>query len=116
MITASAPISKDVLNFLRCAFCCTIYEAYGLTETSGPTTVTHETDGKAGHVGGPLVNQELKVQDIPEMNYFSSNDLPQGELCVKGINVFKGYYKEPEKTKEAMDKDGWFHTGDVAEI
>lgn len=56
MITASAPVAKEVLNFLKCAFCCPIYEAYGLTETTGPTSVTSAHDGHAGHVGGPLVN------------------------------------------------------------
>ena len=53
-LTASAPISKDVLAFLKIAFGCPIYEAYGQTETGGASTVTFSTDGETGHVGGPL--------------------------------------------------------------
>ncbi|XP_005431638.1 long-chain-fatty-acid--CoA ligase 5-like, partial [Geospiza fortis] len=45
------------------------------------------------------------------MSYFSSNN--EGEVCIKGPNVFKGYLKDPEKTAEAIDKDGWLHTGDI---
>lgn len=45
------------------------------------------------------------------MNYFAKNG--QGEVCIRGYNIFKGYYKEPDKTAESIDKDGWFHTGDI---
>jgi len=62
-------------------------------------------------VGPPLACCCLKLVDVPEMEYFAAAG--QGEVCVKGTNVFKGYFKDPERTKQAFDADGWLHTGDV---
>ena len=56
---------------------------------------------------------EIKLQDVPEMSYASSNALPSGEVCVRGPCVFQGYYKMDDKTAEAIDESGWFHTGDI---
>jgi long-chain acyl-CoA synthetase len=67
-----------------------------------------------GHCGPPLECLMVKLVDIPEMGYFANDD--RGEVCAKGPSIFKGYYKEPEKTAEVIDKDGWLHTGDVRKI
>ncbi|NXD16142.1 ACSL5 ligase, partial [Nothocercus nigrocapillus] len=111
MVTGAAPISPTVLTFLRAVLGCQIFEAYGQTECSAGCTSSVPGDWTAGHVGAPLACNIIKLDDVEEMNYFSSNN--EGEVCIKGPNVFKGYLKDPEKTAEAIDKDGWLHTGDI---
>ncbi|NWY61791.1 ACSL5 ligase, partial [Chionis minor] len=111
MVTGAAPISPSVLTFLRAALGCQIFEAYGQTECSAGCTFSVPGDWTTGHVGAPLACNIVKLEDVEEMSYFSSNN--EGEVCIKGPNVFKGYLKDPEKTAEALDKDGWLHTGDI---
>lgn len=117
MITGSAPIDPTVLNLLKVCFMCPFLEGYGLTETSGGSSVTRPNDPNTGHVGGPLPCIKWKLMDVEAMNYLSTDKpYPRGELLMKGPAVTSGYYKNPEKTKEAFDNDGWFKTGDVAMI
>uniref|UniRef100_A0A668ART3 Arachidonate--CoA ligase n=1 Tax=Myripristis murdjan TaxID=586833 RepID=A0A668ART3_9TELE len=111
MVTGAAPISPSVLNFLRASLGCQIFEAYGQTECTAGCTFTMPGDATSGHVGVPVPCNVVKLVDVEEMNYFASNG--EGEVCVKGKNVFKGYLKDPEKTAEALDEDGWLHTGDI---
>uniref|UniRef100_A0A8C4GXM6 Long-chain-fatty-acid--CoA ligase n=1 Tax=Dicentrarchus labrax TaxID=13489 RepID=A0A8C4GXM6_DICLA len=111
MITGAAPISPTVLSFLRAAIGCQFYEGYGQTECTAGCTLTMPGDWSAGHVGAPLPCNSVKLVDVPEMNYLAVNG--EGEVCVKGPNVFKGYLKDPEKTMETIDEDGWLHTGDI---
>uniref|UniRef100_A0A3Q3J4M4 Long-chain-fatty-acid--CoA ligase n=1 Tax=Monopterus albus TaxID=43700 RepID=A0A3Q3J4M4_MONAL len=111
MVTGAAPISPSVLNFLRASLGCQIFEGYGQTECTAACTFTMPGDGTSGHVGVPLPCNFVKLVDVEEMNYFTSNG--EGEVCIKGKNVFTGYLKDPERTAEALDKDGWLHTGDI---
>ncbi|KAK7162004.1 hypothetical protein R3I94_004610 [Phoxinus phoxinus] len=111
MITGAAPVSPTVLTFLRAALGCQFYEGYGQTECTAGCTMSLPGDWTAGHVGAPLPCNFVKLTDLAEMNYFAANG--EGEVCVKGPNVFQGYLKDPERTLEAVDKDGWLHTGDI---
>eukprot|EP00011_Vannellida_sp_DIVA3-517-6-12_P007091 CAMPEP_0114614478 /NCGR_PEP_ID=MMETSP0168-20121206/5676_1 /TAXON_ID=95228 ORGANISM="Vannella sp., Strain DIVA3 517/6/12" /NCGR_SAMPLE_ID=MMETSP0168 /ASSEMBLY_ACC=CAM_ASM_000044 /LENGTH=704 /DNA_ID=CAMNT_0001825531 /DNA_START=98 /DNA_END=2212 /DNA_ORIENTATION=+ len=114
MLIGSAPIFPDVLDFMRVCFSCEVFEGYGQTECcaaaccSVPGTMTH------GNVGAPLPCAEVKLVDVPSMNYLSSDEpYARGEICVRGPIVCKGYFKKPELTMKVIDKDGWLHTGDI---
>lgn len=111
MITGAAPVSPTILTFLRAALGCQFYEGYGQTECTAGCSMSMPGDWTAGHVGPPLPCNAVKLVDVPEMNYLAANG--EGEVCVKGPNVFQGYLKDPEKTAEAIDQDGWLHTGDI---
>ncbi|KFV48587.1 Long-chain-fatty-acid--CoA ligase 1, partial [Gavia stellata] len=111
MITGAAPVSASVLTFLRTALGCQFYEGYGQTECTAGCSLSLPGDWTAGHVGAPMPCNIIKLVDVQEMNYLAAKG--EGEVCVKGPNVFRGYLKDPEKTAEALDKDGWLHTGDI---
>uniref|UniRef100_A0A671FDZ0 Long-chain-fatty-acid--CoA ligase n=1 Tax=Rhinolophus ferrumequinum TaxID=59479 RepID=A0A671FDZ0_RHIFE len=111
MITGAAPVSATVLTFLRAALGCQFYEGYGQTECTAGCSLTLPGDWTAGHVGAPMPCNFIKLVDVEEMNYMAAKG--EGEVCVKGPNVFQGYLKDPAKTAEALDKDGWLHTGDI---
>ncbi|NWR26910.1 ACSL1 ligase, partial [Tachuris rubrigastra] len=111
MVTGAAPVSASVLTFLRTALGCQFYEGYGQTECTAGCSLSLPGDWTAGHVGAPMPCSIIKLVDVQEMNYLASKG--EGEVCVKGPIVFRGYLKDPEKTAEALDKDGWLHTGDI---
>jgi long-chain acyl-CoA synthetase len=100
-ISAAAPISPDVIRYFR-GVGVNMRELYGQTEGSGPTTMHQGDSIKLGTVGRPFPGMEVRIAD-------------DGEILVKGPNVFKGYFKDPEATKETLVK-GWLHSGDVGEI
>ncbi|XP_053315280.1 long-chain-fatty-acid--CoA ligase 1 isoform X2 [Spea bombifrons] len=111
MVTGAAPVSPTVLTFLRAALGCQFYEGYGQTECTAGCSLTIPGDWTAGHVGAPMPCNHLKLVDVAEMNYFAAKG--EGEVCIKGSNVFQGYLKDDEKTAEALDEHGWLHTGDI---
>uniref|UniRef100_A0A1I7YV58 Long-chain-fatty-acid--CoA ligase n=1 Tax=Steinernema glaseri TaxID=37863 RepID=A0A1I7YV58_9BILA len=111
IITGSAPVSESVLDFVRATSGALVVEGYGQTECVAPCSVTIEGDAVSGHVGVPSPCCAIKfapVDDIPEYD-----GKARGEICIKGANVFKGYYKNDELTRQTIDADGWLHTGDV---
>jgi len=124
MITGSAPIADHVLNFLRIVFCCPVLEGYGMTETSAGATLTTVDDLQPGTVGSPIAVCEIRLQDVPDMGYTRTDivhgegakAMPcrgRGEICFRGTNIFQGYFKMPDKTAEAIDEEGWMHSGDI---
>ncbi len=113
-ISGSAPLLADTHRAWRERTGHAILERYGMTETNMNTSNPYDGDRVAGTVGFPLPGVSLRVVD-PE----SGKELPQGEIGmieVKGPNVFKGYWRNPEKTKAEFREDGFFITGDLGRI
>jgi long-chain acyl-CoA synthetase len=100
-VTGAAPINPDILRFFDAAGLL-ILEGWGMTETSTAATIAKPDDFKFGTVGRPFKGCEVKIAE-------------DGEILVKGPNIFQGYYKNEEATKETL-QDGWLHTGDIGEI
>ncbi|HSS59939.1 MAG TPA: AMP-dependent synthetase/ligase [Candidatus Limnocylindrales bacterium] len=101
-ITGAAPINPDVIEFFQ-ALGIRLWEGWGMTECTVGATYNPLDRIKNGTVGIADPGVEMKVAD-------------DGEVLLRGGNLMKGYYKEPEKTAETIDQDGWLHTGDVGEI
>ncbi|XP_020597606.1 long chain acyl-CoA synthetase 6, peroxisomal-like [Phalaenopsis equestris] len=114
MSSGASPLSPDVMDFLKVCFGGQIVEGYGMTESSCTVSAMNDGDTLTGHVGSPNTSCEIKLVDVPEMNYTSEDHpYPRGEVCVRGPIVFQGYYKDDLQTKEVIDEDGWLHTGDI---
>ena len=104
IVSGAAAIPKKVCRFFN-AIGVTIFEGYGLTETSPVIAVStrNKYGREIGYVGEPLPGVEVKIND-------------EGEIICRGHNVMMGYYKQPELTAEVIDKDGGFHTGDLGKF
>ncbi|WP_183095504.1 AMP-dependent synthetase/ligase [Nocardioides stalactiti] len=101
-VSGGAPLGDRLGHFYR-GIGLVVLEGYGLTETTAALTVNLPDALKVGTVGRPLPGTAVRVTD-------------DGELVFKGGQVFGGYWANPEATAEAIDADGWFHTGDVGEV
>ncbi|KAI9916444.1 hypothetical protein PsorP6_017140 [Peronosclerospora sorghi] len=114
ILSGSAPLSADVKEFLKIVFCCDVMEGYGLSETAAGLTLATSDMPLGPHVGSPLARMQIRLEDVPEMGYTTKDKpRPRGEILAKGPTIFAGYYKEPTKTAEVFDEEGWFHTGDI---
>lgn len=97
-----APSSKELCYFFQ-SLGIELYQGYGLTETSPIANVNRPGRNKLGTVGPPIAGVEERIAE-------------DGEVLVRGPNVMRGYHNLPEETAEAIDEDGWFHTGDIGDI
>ncbi|KAF9574845.1 Long chain acyl-CoA synthetase 7 peroxisomal [Mortierella alpina] len=116
IVSGSAPIAPDVMDFLRICFSADVYEGYGQTEQAAGLCMSYKGDLTSGQVGPPQLCVEVKLRDVPDMHYTSQDKpRPRGEIMLRGHSVFKGYYKAPKQTEETLDAQGWASTGDVGE-
>ena len=122
MLSGSAAMKTDILQNLKVMVCCGFIQGYGQTEGAGTVFFNSLHDTIPGTIGGIENTAELKLVDLPQFNYFSTdinheNKLPEprGEICFKGL-FFKGYFKNKAENNNIIDKDGWLHTGDVGMI
>ena len=102
LATSAAPISKDTLEFFL-SLGLPICEIYGMSECTGPATMSQPHRYHTGKAGFCLEGAEMKIAE-------------DGEICMRGRHVFKGYFKDPENTALTVDEDGWLHSGDIGTI
>jgi long-chain acyl-CoA synthetase len=109
-VSGAAPLNPVTAKAFERAFGIRIIEGYGLTETSPAVTINSPDHIKAGSVGHPVNGVEVKIINEEERPLKTREE---GEICVRGDCVMKGYYNLPDATKETFTRDGWFKTGDI---
>jgi long-chain acyl-CoA synthetase len=113
-VSGGAALSKEIEEFFWAAGIC-ILQGYGLTETAPVCNVNTPTAIRFGSVGRVIPGVTCKI-DTTEWVAAKPRPAPEGEICYKGPNVFQGYWKNDQATRECFDPDGWFHTGDIGYV
>lgn len=113
-ISGGAPLNASSVRFLRSAFSCSFYVGYGLTESFATAFISNKYETNIKSSGPVAVATEMRLRDVPELGYSWAKNR-SGEIQLRGPQIFKQYYKNPEKTAEAFDED-WFNTGDIGEL
>ncbi|KAG1628473.1 hypothetical protein G6F44_011903 [Rhizopus delemar] len=113
-LSGGAPMSIETQKFLSVTVC-PILGGFGMTESCGMCCIMIPEQFGYGHVGSPVPCCEIKLVDVPEANYFSTNPKPQGEVWVRGPAITKGYWKRDDLTQETFTENNWLQTGDIAE-
>ena len=113
-ISGGSAMPVEVMKSFEKKFDCIVLEGYGLSETSPVASFNQpDIERKPGSIGVPVRGVEMKLVD-DDFNDSPSGEI--GEIAIKGENVMKGYWGKPEETEEAMNADGWFRSGDMAEV
>jgi len=118
VFSGAAPLGEEMARALSAKLGCPVVQGYGMTEASPVTHLspTHDAPFKPGSAGCIVPNTEVKIVEVGEG---STAELPvgkEGELWIRGPQIMKGYLNRPEETAESLDRDGWYHTGDVGYV
>lgn len=140
-LSGAAPLSSDLHQFLKVAFDAPVVQGYGMTENAGAACAMSPSSPTVGTVGAPICATEIKLVDVPEMEYLHTDmypasreefdkqvtfkgdfqphlagrKIPRGEICMRGKNVMMGYLKLESETSAVLASDGWLRTGDVGQ-
>jgi len=115
IMNGASGISDGTKHFLSMTIA-PMLTGYGLTETAANGALGDPLEYTSTAIGSIPAAVDLKLVSIPDLNYYTDSNPPQGEIWIKGLPVLKEYYKNPEETEKAITKDGWFKTGDIGEF